>query len=212
MPALSLFRKNYGVVSTTPIVGYGPRHSQDLLTSSSQHSTVSAKPRKSQTPSIEGDRVRRVTFLPDVQTFSTIHRSHYSEPEKDNTWITRSEMDEMKVERNKCMQLMGNCSYQVDDDIHYFRGLENKTVDGHKRRRFVIVVACLAVMDEQSDQQYCAVHDPDAISRVYKSCSKECADAARQRGIFDELAAIAAVSSTSLPLSEGVAMKSIQPS
>jgi hypothetical protein len=121
-------------------------------------------------------------------------------------------MEEMKVERNKCLQLMGNGSHQVDDDIHYFRGLENKTVDGHKRRRFVIVVASLAVMDEQSDQQNgLLVHDPEAISRVYKSCSKECADAARLRGILDELAAIAAVSSTSLPpLSEGVAMNSLQ--
>jgi hypothetical protein len=105
----------------------------------------------------------------------------------------------MKAERSDTLRIMERVNREVDDGIHYFRGLESKTVDGYKRRRFVIVDACIAVMDEQSDQVDCGFPDPEAISRIYRDYTTECAEAARRRGLFDEIAAIAAVSSNSVP-------------
>ena len=130
---------------------------------------------------------------------AAIHRSHYSEEEKRSTWFTHDEMRKMKAERSDSLRIMERVNSEVDDGIHYFRGLESKTVDGYKRRRFVIVDACIAVMDEQANQEDCGLHDPDLISRIYMDYTRQCADAARCRGLRDEIAAIAATSSTASP-------------
>jgi len=113
----------------------------------------------------------------------------------------------MKVERNNCLRILHKVCEHIDDDIHYFRGLENKTLDGYKRRRFLIADACMAVMDEQAAQMDCCLHNPDAIAHAYIACTAGCADAARQRGKYDELAAISAASSSTstLALCEKVA-------
>ena len=86
----------------------------------------------------------------------------------------------------------------VDDAQHYFRGLEGKTLEGFKRKRFNFVDACMTVLDEQSDQQEFGKSDPDAIARAYAATTGSCVETARQRGIFD---AAAAISPTPISLS-----------
>ena len=198
MPTLSMFRKNHGLVTMPK----SPRKRQSLdasASSSSQHSTISVDPTRKVplTSSPDRERVRKVTFLPHVHIYATIHRSHYSEEETRNTWTTSDEVRAMKAERNACLRILHKVCEKVDDDIHYFRGLENKTLDGYKRRRFLIADACMAVMDEQAAQLDCCLYHPDGIAQAYIACTAGCAEAALLRGKYDELAAIAAASSTS---------------
>jgi len=201
MLALPAFRRKQGLVSIPGV----PGSPQDVSTSS-HNSTISAtetriKPPLSSTPN---RKVRRVSFLPHVHVYSTIHRSHYNEEEKQRTWLSPDDMLEMKADRHQCLKKMSKINEQVDDGVHYFRGLECKTWEGNKRRRYFIADACLAVLEEQADQVDVGLQDPEAIARVYKSCSMQCVDAARQRGLFDEWAAIISVTS-SLAISERVA-------
>lgn len=75
---------------------------------------------------------------------------------------------------------------RVDNEEYYFRGLEAKTKEGFKRKRFNMVDACMTVMEEQSDQSDMGTSDPNAIARAYIASNLVCVDEARQRGIFDE--------------------------
>ena len=211
MPTLSMFRKNHGLV-TMPKSPH-KRHSLDASasSSSSQHSTISVDPTRkgpltcSSSSPERRERARKVTFRSHVHIYATIHRSHYSEEEMRNTWATSEDLRTMKVERNNCLRILHKVCENIDDDTHYFRGLENKTLDGYKRRRFLIADACMAVMDEQAAQMDLCLHNPDAIAQAYMACTAGCVDAARQRGQYDELAAVSASSTPTLALCEKVA-------
>ena len=97
-------------------------------------------------------------------------------------------MEEFKSERRVCLRLMDQ-NPQVDNDAHYFRGLEGKAKEGYKRKRFNMVDACMTVMEEQSDQADMGTNDPEAIARAYIASNMTCVEEARQRGIFDQSAA-----------------------
>lgn len=209
MPSVSLFRQDRGLVSMPNRHSTENHHSQndhsqnDASVSSSQHSTISVEPRKPATLSLKSSTCRSVTFSSQVRVYATIHRSHYSPAEKKSTWLTRTEMNDMKAERKDCIRVMEKVNEQVDNVHHYFRGLEAKTVSGYKRRRFVIVDACMAVMDEQSEQADIGLQDPEGISRAYRSCSVASVEQARTRGIFDEISALTAASaSNASPLND----------
>ena len=96
----------------------------------------------------------------------------------------------MKQERKACLRIMERSNPLVDDEEHYFRGLEGKTQEGFKRKRFNFVDACMTVLDEQSDQMDYGKSDPDAIARAYSATTVSSVEYARQRGIFDEAAAV----------------------
>lgn len=86
---------------------------------------------------------------------------------------------------------------KIDDgNVHCFRGLETKTRDGSRRKQFNVVDAVMAVLDEQGMQDEHGVSDPERISDVYVSCNSHCLEAAMQRGLSDEKAAIAAWSAS----------------
>ena len=170
--------------------------------SSSQNSTISVvgitKPLSVSVSSPDTERRNRVQFAPNVQVYSTIHHSEYSPEERSNTWINAADVEAMKQERKACLRIMEKTNPMVDDEQHYFRGLEGKTQEGFKRKRFNFVDACMTVLDEQSDQLDYGKPDPDAIARAYAATTVSCVETARQRGIFD---AAAAVSSSPLSLS-----------
>lgn len=173
---------------------------RSLEASSSQHSTFSAgcfvKPKLVSLPQSEGRK--RVTFEPHIQTYSTIHHSEYTPEERQKTWISDADMEVMKSERKACLRIMEKFNPVVDDHAFYFRGLEAKTQEGFKRKRFNFVDACMAVLDEQSDQCDSGTTDPDAIAKAYMASSQSSVERARQRGIFDQAAASADSDAVSL--------------
>ena len=83
---------------------------------------------------------------------------------------------------------MEKSNSRVDDDQHYFRGLEGRTKEGYKRKRFDIADACMTVMEEQSDQSDFGTSCPEVISRAYMATTTSCTEDARVRGLFDEKA------------------------
>ncbi len=185
--------------STASGLVYSNGRRRSLETSSSQHSTFSAGCRVKPKPisPVQTEEQRSVTFEPHIQVYSTIHHSEYSPEERAKSWLNEADLDELKSERKACLRIMERFNAVVDDDLYYFRGLESKTMEGFKRKRFNFVDACMAVLDEQSDQSDCGITDQNAIAKAYAASCQSSVERARQRGIFDE----AAASSASISLS-----------
>lgn len=165
----------------------------DLSSSHSSTITVSKAQKKapiSPPPSPRKHDRRRVSFDEKVRVFATIHNSHYSEEERAKTWLTPSDLQSIKSERQMCLRRMDKLSSPVDDGQYYFRGLEGRTTEGYKRKRFNIADACMTVMEEQSDQADFGSSCAEAISRAYIASNRRCVEEARQRGLYDERAAL----------------------
>ena len=169
-------------------------HNSGLDFSSSHSSTISvskaSKTPVSPPPSPRNPNRRRVSFDEKAQVYSTIHNSEYSEEERTNTWLTPSDLEAIKSERQLCLRKMEMYSSPVDDDQHYFRGLEARTKEGYKRKRFNIADATMTVMEEQSDPADLGSSHPSVISKAYIAATRHCVEEARQRGQFDERAAL----------------------
>lgn len=178
-------------------------------TSSSSHSTFEVNEsfrkgplqRSQGTPSTArpSDKIRRVSFQTTAKIYTIESVDDYSEEERTAAWLTQNEMKEMKQERKATVKIMEKLNCLIDDEQHYFRGLEFKTREGFRRKQWNIIEAAMVVFDEQIDviqhsqnngtSSPCSEEVDEAISEAYKSCTMGSLAAATERARHDRKAA-----------------------
>mmetsp|Transcript_19217 Transcript_19217/g.41766 ORF Transcript_19217/g.41766 Transcript_19217/m.41766 type:complete len:221 (-) Transcript_19217:148-810(-) len=193
--------------------------------SSSSHSTFQVKEsyrkgplqRSQGTPSIvrPSDKIRRVSFQTTAKVYTIEAVDDYSEEERIATWLTQDEMKQMKQERKVTVKIMEKLNCLIDDEQHYYRGLEFKTKEGFRRKQWNIIEAAMVVFDEQIDviqhsqndgrSSHCSAEVDEGISEAYKSCTMGPLAAAIERARHDRKAA-----ESSLSLSETQETKQTQ--
>lgn len=157
------------------------------FTANSSKKTSLTPPSSSSSPCHGG---HRVSFAPQTQIIMALHMNDYSEEERRNTWLNAQDLEIIKCDRKSCLRIMQKTNPLVNDDEYYYRGLESKTREGLKRKRFNVADAHMTVMEEQSSQEDTGITDPEELAKAYIACSYTCADQARQRGVQDELEAL----------------------
>lgn len=146
---------------------------------------------------------RRVSFDPNSDLHSIEGVEEYSDEEKTAVWFTVEEIDEMRKQRRATIKLMESANKFIDDEKHYFRGLEFKTREGYRRKQWNIIEAAMVVFDEQINMQYqphnnngkdvrCTLSLDEAsegLSEAYRASTSGARDAAIKRATHDRIAA-----------------------
>jgi hypothetical protein len=155
--------------------------------STSAHSTFAINFAK--TIQISPAPKQTVAFSDQLSIETTINREGYSPEETLACYFTKEEYTISKESRRNTIKMIesGVC---VNNATHYFRGLENKSREGRRRRQFNQVDALMAVMDEQDAQFHNGMNDPEMIAKFYINCSRHCRDVAEDSGQKDQRAAL----------------------
>lgn len=161
---------------------------------------------------------KSVSFQDYVTLRNTIHRNDYTPEEKAATWINGEEFASMKEVRKQTLKIMsraeraGATSYKNygDDEDFCTRGLESKTRMGSRRKKFNMLEATMAVLDEQlENDMYRQRHDDhqpqsqyndgislvalrkaqERLASVYIARTSHCRAEASLRGRRDEIEA-----------------------
>lgn len=136
---------------------------------------------------------RKVDFYHSVRVQFVEGVDDYSEEEKASTWYTRQEFDCLKKDRRATVKVIEGGQPTVDDNQHYFRGVESKTRKGSQRKQWNMVEAAMVVFDEQQ-MNYVACRCPrdaaDAIADSYREAVAPSRAAAIERGMYDQRAAL----------------------
>ena len=132
-------------------------------------------------------RRRKVVSFQGTAQVRMIHgMDDYTEEEKAAVWFTPYERQEMKKERRDTVKIMERVNYYVDDEQHYFRGLEFKTREGFRRKQWNIMESAMVVFDEQ--MTYARIDPTEAISKAYMINSIGSRVAATERAHHDRRA------------------------
>jgi hypothetical protein len=170
--------------------------SLSLDTSSSfSHSTFSVEPMNKplseqlEAKDDESQRVnQRVSFYHSVRVQFVEGVDGYSFDEKRATWYCKQEFESMKRDRRATVKVMEDGNPNVDNDQHYFRGVENKTRRGSQAKQWNMVEAAMAVFDEQ--QVFYHGNASQAIADAYSAAVAHTSAEAAKRGLHDQRAAL----------------------
>lgn len=146
---------------------------------------------------------RRVSFGPSDEFRSIEGVDEYSDEEKIAVWFTEEEIEEMRKQRRATIKLMESANKFIDDEEHYFRGLESKTREGYRRKQWNIIEAAMVVFDEQINMQQQSHNNngkdapynlsldkvSKALSEAYRTSTSGARDAAIKRATHDRIAA-----------------------
>lgn len=119
----------------------------DITTTTTSASTSAAV-------SVDRRRCRHsVSFNDNASVVPTVHHFDFSINEREQCWFTREEFYEMRLKRKETIRFMEKIDRNVDDDHHYFRGLEFKTREGSRLKQWNVMESCMVVIDEQLRHQ-----------------------------------------------------------
>jgi hypothetical protein len=158
---------------------------------SSSDSTFAVEPMKK--PLSEQIRSKhKVSFYNSVHVQFIESVDQYSDEEKASSWYTRQDFENMKKDRRATVKVMEDGNVKVDDGQHYFRGVENKTRKGSQCKQWNMVEAAMVVFDEQQmNHTYHRKEDAtQAIANAYRSVVAHTREAAAERGLHDQRAAL----------------------
>ena len=175
----------------------------DASSSSSSESTLVAEPIEGMkrplseeadmsSTNIAATTSRRVSFFGSVKVQFIECLEEYTADERNACWFDRDEFDQFKRERRSTVKKMEREDDRIDDGQHYFRGVEGKTREGSQRKQWNIMEASMAVFDEQYCHQLQGDKDTItlAIAEAYAEVSCDARAIARERGEYDQQAAL----------------------
>jgi hypothetical protein len=169
--------------------------SLSLDSSSLSHSTFSVEPmNKPLSEQLEEKDYQwrslkqKVSFYHSVRVQFVEGVDDYSFDEKRSTWYNKQEFESMKRDRRTTLKVMENGNPNVDDDQHYFRGVENKTRKGSQTKQWNMVEGVMAVFDEQQVHHNVDTHQ--AIADAYGAAVAHTSREAAERGLHDQRAAL----------------------
>lgn len=123
-----------------------------------------------------------VTFSASVEMVKlTLHRTEYTEAERNATWYNPLELQSIQNERRRLIH-----SLQIGQTVECSRGLESKTKQGKRERQMAIMDAISAVLDEQEEQMIRCAVDPEALARIYGIFSRESQTLAIEQAAQDQ--------------------------
>jgi hypothetical protein len=194
MPPLSLFDITTGLEYATIDTSSSSSHSTfDVAIANSINNASLKKSSLNEliltTSGTDKQRRRRrkvVSFQGTAQVRMIHGMDDYAEEEKAAVWFTPYERQEMKKERRDTVKIMERVNYYVDDEQHYFRGLEFKTRDGFRRKQWNIMESAMVVFDEQMTDA--RINPTEAISKAYIISSIGSRVAATERAHHDRRA------------------------
>jgi hypothetical protein len=131
---------------------------------------------------------QRVSFYNSVQVQFVERVEDYSFDETRATWYSTEEFESMKRDRRATAKVMEDGNPDIDDDQHYFRGVENKTRRGSRAKQWNMVEAAMAVFDEQ--QAIYHTNASQAIATAYSAAVAHASTEAAKRGLHDQRAAL----------------------
>jgi hypothetical protein len=133
-------------------------------------------------------REKLVQFFPIVEMHETLHVNDYTDEEVAVVWYSERDFAYMGADPRLVLELFECGVYPGDDDDQQLclRGLEGRTKQGARERRYNKGLGRTAVLREQSLQECDSRHDPEAIAREYALATKHCSAAALEVGRMDE--------------------------
>jgi len=142
------------------------------------------------TPAPQKEDRRRVQFNMEPTVHPVEHLNDISDRQIQAVWISFDEMAAIKQSYANIVKIMMRLREQFVEDLGKgicARGLEFRTREASKRRKRNKTAAIHAVLDEQEIQDEDGIHDPVFIAEVYRAVTAPVRQAARQRGLKDEL-------------------------
>lgn len=133
----------------------------------------------------------KVSFYHSVKVQFIDGIKDYNDDEKSASWYTKIEFENMKRDRRATVRVMEDGNPNVDDGQHYFRGVENKTRRGTRRKQWNMVEATMVVLDEQQLVHRHA-NASQAIAEAYSAVVAHAREDAAKRGLHDQRAALEA--------------------
>jgi hypothetical protein len=124
---------------------------------------------------------------------TTIHeimsRRDYSAKEVENTWMTKSDVFQIKKNIREIVILMNQGSTQANSHSEKYctRGLECFTPEGNAHKKKSKFKARQTVLMEQHRQYVWRqfIHSPERLAELYREATNNCRIAARVVGILD---------------------------
>ncbi|KAI2498839.1 hypothetical protein MHU86_15640 [Fragilaria crotonensis] len=154
--------------------------SPEMLKTGITHS-VKTKPQPTTKPR------RGVSFNKSVFVRETLHKADYTIEERENTWLQKDEMAQIKADMVATVRLFSRGVLAEDTSEHCSRGLEFRSREGAYRRKINKFRALEAVLDQQDEQFDTGIFNEKAISMIYQSVSLRCRKEAHDRGICDAI-------------------------
>jgi hypothetical protein len=139
---------------------------------------------------------RSVSFFHEGEVFYIPAIDDYTETERQMMWFKSYEYDQIKANNKILVKMMMTGRY-AEDHQYCYRGLEFKTVEGHRQRRNAKTIASLAIFSEQERQYDDGERDTEEIREVYQEISSQCHARAHKMALKD--ATSADVSSVAVP-------------
>ena len=137
---------------------------------------------------------RSVSFSHQGEFFSIPNIDEYTETERRMMWFENYEYTQIKV-NNKILVKMMKSGHYPEDQQYCYRGLEFKTIAGHRQRRNAKTTAAMAIFSEQRRQWDDGEQDNiEGIRMAYEEISRQCHVRAHKIALKDS--AIADISSS----------------
>jgi hypothetical protein len=167
------------------IIDYGDNQSSDTASVSSTTRPITPKSGRS------------VSFAPQVDSQSSLHRNDYTQEEITATWYTDDEYKMVKLAYRVTVSMVVQGELLPPNQC--FRGLEQKTTEGMQTRMVSQIQSLSAVMDEQYRQRKEGERDDLHLARIYMSETAQCMAAAHCMGLNDQRMSLEPIEQMPLP-------------
>lgn len=131
---------------------------------------------------------RSVSFSHEGEIYNIPTINEYTETERKMMWFESYEYAQIKI-NNKILVKMMKAGRYPEDHQYCYRGLEFKTVEGHRLRRNAKTTAAMAIFSEQERQYDNGVRNMEEIRVVYEEISRQCHGRAHKIALKDATSA-----------------------
>jgi hypothetical protein len=132
---------------------------------------------------------RRVHFKTMVSVRPILHVDDMSEERIHAIWLNEKDMEDIRNSLSETLKLMSVREPKIDNESHFYRGLEIRTRKGERERAMNKSNALNAVLDEQDRQRSMGIHNEKLLGQIYTTECRVAKSHAYRLGITDELLA-----------------------